>query len=291
MIDPFDRRKAAWAFDRRAQAEHTPAAIIATLQTYGFTGFHTEVYYGLMPQGQIDGLSPTTRDGFIAESLAFKNAGIAWVPVVVPRGLAGEAELHAVAAKAAGAIVVDMESDSSGSYWPWSQASQIRIYARALREACGDDVCIGWQPDGRLADPSRVSEWNQLVAPCAPYIDAWLPQLYAGWSAYGTGTAAIAADMQRYQRFVQLGPVYPTLYTAESLAEPTGLWAACMGAGATGFVAFRFGSMDGRALSMVRDLPLPASTPTPPTDHTQDLIAALTEARQRIDDALALLTM
>ena len=138
----------------------------------------------------------------------------------------------------------------------------MRVYARALREACGPEVVIGWQPDGRLADPGRAAEWDQLVAPVVQYVDAFLPQLYAGWAAYGRGGEAVRADSTRFARFAALRPTYPTLCTGESLMEPLALWAAVQDQ-ARGFCAFRFGLMDGRALAAVRDMPVAGPAPEP----------------------------
>lgn len=280
-LDLF-RKRAAWAFTWTpgTQMEQDGAAIAATLSRFGIGALWQEAFYGLTWQGEIDRRknggaygSPQSLPEFraLGERLAADDIGL--VPVVVPLGLAGEAELHAEVARACGAVVVDIEVDNSGDWWPARQIEQVSIYARALREACGPDVVIAWEPDGRIADPGRPDEWGQIVTLAAPYVDVWSPQLYSGWTAYGIGQRAIEADLARFARFAELGPACPTLYLSESLNEPAALWRE-FGSRALGVCGFRFGAMGAEALTLLGSLAL-AEAPAPEPEIDPRIMAAI----------------
>lgn len=208
----LDHLRVIWSYDWRKQAERDASSIIATMKTYRFNALAQELYYGLSPQV---GGSPTTIEEIHTFRLILKESDILLIPVVVPRGLQGEAELHAEIAKECGCILVDLEVDSSGNYWPDSEISLVQIYARALRAATGPDIHIGWQPDGRIADLGRNQEWNYIVGFCDQYINSYWPQLYTGWSDYGVGVASRIYDFKRFTQFKSLGKfVAPTLYSA-----------------------------------------------------------------------------
>jgi hypothetical protein len=252
-------------FDRRLQAEHDIAAIIETCRSFDVDAVQQECLYGLTWQGAIDGgLAPTSVDAAIAEAERCRAAGIEYASVVVPRGLPGEAQAHGALAAALGALVVDLEYEGVGAgkeYWNASPAL-IEVYARELR-AAAPRVAIGWQPDGRIADNGREGEFELIARAVQPYVDCWLPQLYAGWGVYGRGQATVDADARRFERFAALGPAAPTLYLAESLAEPMALWERVKDR-AVGVCAFRFGAMDGAALAAFQGFALPATPPKPP---------------------------
>jgi hypothetical protein len=288
-------RRAVWMFDRRLQAEHDADAIVETCRRFNVDAVQQEVLYGLVYQGQIDGgLAPTSLEAVRAEAARFADAGIDYVPVVVPRGLPGEAQAHGAVAAACGSLVVDLEYEGVGpgkEYWN-AAPELIEVYARELR-AAAPKAAIGWQPDGRIADPKREAEWELLVAAVQPYVDCWLPQLYCGWGVYGRGEATVAADLRRFERFLATGrPVAPTLYLSESLAEPLALWQRIDGR-AAGVVAFRFGAMDGAALAALQGMALPepaaeavASAPSARAGEPQAVPEIRGERIRRLQDAL-----
>jgi hypothetical protein len=301
-MDHFSNLRGLWAYSWNLQREKSAREIADTLVWFvgPSVALHQKCLEGLTWQGEFD-LAAQQRGEFppgptaprsFADADALRDGlaahGVGFVPVTLARGLAGEAQAHGALFRRYGCGVVDIEWDGSGDYWT-APPEMIEVYARELREAAGD-AFIGWQPDARIIDPGREGELRFLVTAALPFIDALLPQVYAGWPAYGLGDGAIARDGGRLERFAALGrPVYPTLYLSESLAEPERLWdEARRRVGAAGFVAFRFGAMDGNALGLTGRLPLPVKL------IEVDLRARYIEALRRIvaeaDEDLARIT-
>src|SRR5262249_60213056 len=108
-------RRAVGMFDRGLQAEHDIDAIIATCRRFDVTAVQQELIYGLLWQGAIDGgLAPTSLAAAVAEAARCRTAGIEYVPVVVPRGLPGEAQAPAAGADALRALVGEPGDEGAG---------------------------------------------------------------------------------------------------------------------------------------------------------------------------------
>jgi len=298
MSNPFEYKRQIWAYDWRMQAEQSVAEIAWTMKTYNFDLLQQEFYYGMLTQGNIDGLSPKDESEFIDFCNGMLARGITVSPVVLPLGDRGEAELHgSLASKVPSkSIVVDIEWDQSGQYWH-ADGRLISVYFKALRDAVGPDVCIVSQPDGRIASRGGI-EWQYIVTDCAPYVDLWMPQVYSGWPAYGTDQATINADVQRVAKFLTIGLTYSTLYTSEVIASPTMLWQQLITqfpASMLSYCAFRLGAMDATRLAIAGKYALPEKpippTPTPepvPSSNDSETQAYLDEIGQWIiNDAVS----
>jgi hypothetical protein len=232
------------------------AAICATLTGIASVNLlQLKMLDGLTWQGQIDALTPVHD---IASALAlrdrFRAFGVDLVPVVVPRGLAGEGELHGQLAAAFGCIVVDIENGAG--FWDKAPAGEIPIYFRALRVAAGDGVQIVAQPDPRNTADVALDQ-------CIPYLSGIAGQHYCGWSE--VGWTDVATEVARYQQLAAFGlPMYPTLWGEAATGLAHTFWDAVRPLGALGCCAFALGPMTADELNAYAWFALPAVPQPPP---------------------------
>lgn len=233
------------------------AAIAATLNANSIDLLQMKLLDGLDWVGGWDSLTPVTD---VASALALRDGfaafGISVAPVVNPRGLAGEGELHGALAAAFGCIVVDIE-DGTG-FWDQSPATLIPVYFRALRAAAGQAVQIVAQPD-----PRNVGDVYLTL--CLPYISGIAAQHYVGWASIGW--TDVAAEVRSYQALAALGkPCYPTVWGEETIGLAAQFWTDVLALKSNpplGVCAFALGAMDADHLAAYAWFGLP-TVPAPP---------------------------
>lgn len=284
-VNPLKGRTAWWLRQLKPDCgENTIAQVLQTMKDYGGGDcLCLKVMDGLDYQGTFDVTLPINS---LSDILAVRDLchsmGVAFCPVVLPRGLIGEAEKHGAIAAAVGCLMIDLERGSG--YWDHHDVSGIPIYAQALRVAAGDAYLIN-QPDPR---DSYVCE-----APKA-FFDAVCAQHYVGWSDVGWTDVNLEVN-----RFYSLSPLYRdayvTLYGKDRIDLAVTFWESVMQR-AEGFCVFSFGPMDGAELNYFRDnAPRPVATPDPidgnpspspvPVADVKSALVRLTSAQQHYANA------
>lgn len=197
-------------------------------------------------QGQIDPKTPllSIADVLNLQSLCYA-AGVAFAPVVVPRGEEYEDEVHAAIAKACGCLVVDIESGSG--FYDQAPTSEIPGYWQSIRTLAPDAWLVS-QPDPRNLDSVYDSESRQ-------HFDAYSAQHYVGWTDVGWND--VVKEVQRYDTIAANGKdCYPILYGTGDAATVSTFWRAIRDY-AQGVAFFSLGTIGPSQFETCRGLKLP----------------------------------
>lgn len=170
---------------------------------------------GLTWQGTFDnGESPVSMVGAKNVAKAWEEAGGQFIPVVVPRGLKGEAQAHGQLARQFGYLLVDLEPYDG--FWDKAPYNQIEWYTRELRQEAPDAYLV-LQADPRLAPWEQIDGYEQCK-----YFDALCNQHYVGWTSVGwtSWSQEVARFREIQAEAVKANPsieMYATLYNADAL--------------------------------------------------------------------------
>lgn len=244
----FAFRRGYWLRQLSDCAESDFAAVLVTLKQYGGTApaLYAKCMDGTTWQGQIDSKTPinTVTDVKLLQSQCW-DAGVAFSPVVVPRGETGESAAHGALAEAIGCIVVDIEAGAG--FYDGAPTSTIPAYFQQLRQAAPDSFIMG-QPD-----PRNLSSvyFDQSV----PSLDGVAAQHYIGWDS--VGWTDVVAEVESFDAIHARGlPCYPTLYGEGDGATVSTFWRAVKDY-SRGLQFFRFGVMGPAEFSLARSCLLP----------------------------------
>lgn len=209
--------------------------------------------------------------------------GVAFMPVVVPRGVAGEAEFHGQIGIACGALMTDLEPYAG--FWDQSPLSLIPVYCEALRAvASAELVYLVNQPD-----PRRFGLIDARVQETAKFFDAVCGQHYVGWES--VAWIHVDRELQALRDLLKwFSAAHVTLYGIERVDLALAFWAKAREL-VGGAHVFAFGPMNAAQLQAfatalkpsVEPLPLPGHEPfpppfppppLPPTDDERDALEA-----------------
>src|SRR4051812_12825545 len=112
-VNPLRGRCGVWLRQLKPDCgESTLAEVLTTMHNYGgYDLLCLKVMDGLDYQGRFDVTLPVNSlsDIVAVRDLCHQN-GVAFCPVVVPRGIRGEGELHGAIANAIGCLMCDIEN-------------------------------------------------------------------------------------------------------------------------------------------------------------------------------------
>lgn len=268
MTSPLAGRRGYWLRQLGDCAEPDIAAILATIQDYGGGDLLVmKVMEGSTWQGAID---PKTPVQSISDVLAIKqqcaDAGAAFCPVALPRGIdpAGEARAHAAIASACRALIVDLQPYAG--FWDGigpggsSTRSQIPAYCAALRAAAPDAYLV-IQPD---PSPAGLDGIAFSVIAGAGSFNGFAGQHYVGDTE--SGRLNVDEEVRRFELLAATGlEPYVALFGSGDTVLPAQFWQRVRDR-ARGFHVVRLGVMDAKHLQAFAALPLasPATPLAPP---------------------------
>lgn len=245
--DALQNTRGVWLRQLSDVGEADFDAVITTLQQYvgGKIVLYPKVMDGTTWQGQIDPKTPIKSLADVQALLSLcVSRGIGCVPVVVPRGVSGEAVAHAQIAIVAGCGCFDIEQGPG--FWDSSPLAGIPAYWQALRQAAPTAYLIN-QPD-----PRNLS--STFVQQCAPLVDAISGQHYVGWQTYGVD---VLKEFDRFDAIAALGrDLLPILWGVGDWRVVDGFWRGVAGQ-CLGVSAFSFGPMNGAQLEALGALQFP----------------------------------
>lgn len=257
---PLYGRKGFWLREFADTAEGSLAAILTTLTGIaGSSCLCLKVADGVDWVGSYDAKTPIGNVADLAMAMAVcELAGVTLLPVVVPRGIAGEAEFHGTIAQTCGALMVDIEPYAG--FYDQAPLATIPIYWRSLRAAAGDAYLMA-QPD------PRQSGWiDGKVSESWAFFDAICAQHYVGWQQVGWTNLAYEISLVKWitsygkDTYVTIYGADPSYPFVETL--PSDFWRAVQPT-VLGLCVFAFGPMNRAQLSAVATLPAPAVQPDP----------------------------
>lgn len=258
-------RMGIWLRQYSDTAERTLTRIIDTLHAYGgYDLLVLKVADGLNWQSANDPTMPlrSTNDLLAIQSFC-ESRGVSFCPVVVPRGLRGEAQFHGEIARAAGVLMTDIEPYQH--FWDQAPYDQIPWYTRELRQEASGAYLVN-QPDPRIA-----GRRDAKVDETAGHFDAICAQHYVGWSS--VGWTDVANEVRSFDSLAALGrEMYVTLYGVERIDLAGAFWRHVVDRSLGGHV-FAMGVMNAEELRFFGGLPRspkPQPKPDPKPDPLPD---------------------
>lgn len=264
-------RVTIWCRQYGDTGERSTPALIETLGTYGYSGFAPKVADGLNWQARNDPTGATPFDSLAAVAEVrddFAAAGIAFLPVVVPRHWPGDdtpdpgaqGEFHGQIARLCGCLVTDCEPYAG--FWLGNPDGLIE-YAKALRAAAGDAYLIN-QPD-----PRPFGMADARVAETAGQYDAIMAQHYVGWAS--AGWTDVAGEVNRVRGIRLMGrETYVTAYGVERTDLAIEFCRRAVADGVAGINVFCLGPMTianlqtfGGFIRGIKPNPIPGTEPIP----------------------------
>jgi hypothetical protein len=244
----LDNHRGYWCRQLSDCSEPDFSAVLDTLEQYGGTSpaLWQKTADGVTLQGSIDPKTPlTTISEVYTLATLCASRSIPFIPVVVPRGDAGEAEIHAIIAGITGCLVVDIESGAG--FYDGAPPSTIPAYFALLREAAPDAFLVA-QPDPRNLDSVLLTQWLDAI-------DGIAAQHYVGWK--DLGWTDVPGEVASFDSIRALGkPVYPTIYGTGSMGMVATFWRAVRDY-AAGLCVFRFGALGPAEYAWLQQLRLP----------------------------------
>lgn len=244
----FDGKRGYWLRQLSDCAEASFGELCDTLVEYGGSSpaLYAKVADGNTWQGDIDPKTPLwSFDGLAALWTLCKDKGVAFAPVVVPRGDQGESFFHGAIAAQCSCLIVDIEAGMG--FYPATRTPEIPGYWAQLRVNAPNAFLVS-QPDPRNLE-------SVYTADSIAYIDAFSAQHYVGWT--DVGWTDVVREVKSFDTIRQYQkPSYPILYGVGNADIVSTFWRAIRDY-SLGFSLFRLGVMGPREFQWTAALKLP----------------------------------